>query len=202
MFLRTCTKEVNRCKIDWTLHGSKFVVDVLWLRPHNDSSPVLSKTLNAAQLQHAPVAMPQSVIENRLRTARTSRPSPSKIMTHVSGDEASLPVVGSFGTLDPLLTRFKGDEGSDPPPALFDEGDEVPVPFPEGDDGEGPPDPSPGVVGEVEGDEVLDPFPGVVVDVVDVVDEVEVVGAVSLSDCVAVPLGPSPTVFVATTEIV
>jgi hypothetical protein len=104
-------------------------------------------------------------------------------MTHVSGDEASLPVVGSFGTLDPLPTRFKGDEGSDPLPALFDEGDEVPVPFPEGDDGEGPPDPSPGVV-------------------VDVVDEVEVVGAVSLSDCDAVPLGPSPTVFVATTEIV
>ncbi len=120
-------------------------------------------------------------------------------MTHVSGDEASLPVVGSFGTLDPLPTRFKGDEGPDPLPALFDEGDEVPVPFPEGDDGEGPPDPSPGVVGEVEGDEVLGPFPGVVVDVV---DEVEVVGAVSLSDCVAVPLGPSPTVFVATTEIV
>jgi hypothetical protein len=95
-------------------------------------------------------------------------------MTHVSGDEASLPVVGSFGTLDPLPTRFKGDEGPDPLPALFDEGD----------DGEGPPDPSPGVVGEVEG------------------DEVEVVGAVNLSSCVAVPLGPSPTVFVATTEIV
>ena len=94
-------------------------------------------------------------------------------MTHVSGDEASLPVVGSFGTLDPLPTRFKGTED--------------------------PPDPSPGVVGEVEGDEVLGPFPGVVVDVV---DEVEVVGAVSLSDCDAVPLGPSPTVFVATTEIV
>jgi hypothetical protein len=72
----------------------------------------------------------------------------------------------------------------------------------EGDDGEGPPDPSPGVVGEVEGDDgegPPDPSPGVVVDVV---DEVEVVGAVSLSDCVAVPLGPSPTVFVATTEIV
>ena len=113
-------------------------------------------------------------------------------MTHVSGDEASLPVVGSFGTLDPLPTRFKGDEGSDPLPALFDEGDE----------GEGPPDPSPGVVGEVEGDDgegPPDPSPGVVVDVV---DEVEVVGAVSLSGCDAVPLGPSPTVFVATTEIV
>jgi hypothetical protein len=172
MFLRTCTKEINRGKIDRTVHGSKFVVDVLWLRPHNDSSPVLSKTLNAAQVQNAPVAMPHSVIENRLRTTRTSRPSPSKIMTHVSGDEASLPVVGSFGTLDPLPTRFKGDEGSDPLPALFDEGD----------DGKGPPDPSPGVV-------------------VDVVDEVEVVGAVSLSGCDAVPLGPSPTVFVATTEI-
>jgi hypothetical protein len=79
-------------------------------------------------------------------------------MTHVSGDEASLPVVGSFGTLDPLPTRFKGTED--------------------------PPDPSPRVVGEVEG------------------DEVEVVGAVNLSSCVAVPLGPSPTVFVATTEIV
>jgi hypothetical protein len=192
MFLCASAKEINRRKVDWTFHGSKFVVDVLWLRPHNDSSPVLSKTLNAAQVQNAPVAMPHSVIENRLRTTRTSRPSPSKIMTHVSGDEASLPVVGSFGTLDPLPTRFKGDEGSDPLPALFDEGDE----------GEGPPDPSPGVVGEVEGDDgegPPDPSPGVVVDVV---DEVEVVGAVSLSGCDAVPLGPSPTVFVATTEIV
>ena len=99
-------------------------------------------------------------------------------MTHVSGDEASLPVVGSFGTLDPLPTRFKGDEGSDPLPALFDEGDEVPVPFPEGDDGEGPPDPSPGVLGS---------FPGVVVDVV---DEVEVVGAVNWSGDDALLAGP------------
>jgi hypothetical protein len=65
MLLCTCTKEINRRKVDRTFHGSKFVVDVLWLRPHNDSSPVLSKTLNAAQLQNAPVAMPQSVFESR-----------------------------------------------------------------------------------------------------------------------------------------
>ena len=79
-------------------------------------------------------------------------------MTHVSGDEASLPVAGSFCTSDPLLTRFKGDDGSDRLPTLFD-----------GEDTEDPPDPSPGVLGS---------FPGVVVDVV---DEVEVVGAVNWS---------------------
>lgn len=75
-------------------------------------------------------------------------------MNHVSGDEASLPVVGSFGTLEPLPTRFKGTEGPDPLSELFD-----------GEDTEDPPDPSPGVLG---------PFPGVVV------DEVEVVGTVNL----------------------
>ena len=106
-------------------------------------------------------------------------------MTHVSGDEASLPVVGSFGTLDPLPTRFKGAEGSDPLPALFD-----------GEDTEGPPDASPGVVGEVEGDEVLGPFPGVVVDVV---DEVEVVGAVNWSGDDALLTDPLPIVLVANT---
>ena len=82
-------------------------------------------------------------------------------MTHVSGDEASLPVVGSFGTLDPLPTRFKGTED--------------------------PPDPSPGVSGS---------FPGVVVDVV---DEVEVVGAVNWSGDDALLAGPSPIVLVANT---
>ena len=107
-------------------------------------------------------------------------------MTHVSGDEASLPVVGSFGTLDPLPTRFKGTEGPDPLSELFD-GE---------DDGEGPPDPSPGVVGEVEGDEVLGSFPGVVVDVV---DEVEVVGAVNWSGDDALLAGPLPIVLVANT---
>ena len=82
-------------------------------------------------------------------------------MTHVSGDEASLPVVGSFGTLDPLPTRFKGTED--------------------------PPDPSPGVLG---------PFPGVVVDVV---DEVEVVGAVNWSGDDALLTDPLPIVLVANT---
>ena len=82
-------------------------------------------------------------------------------MTHVSGDEASLPVVGSFGTLDPLPTRFKGTED--------------------------PPDPSPGVLGSV---------PGVVVDVV---DEVEVVGAVNWSGDDALLAGPLPIVLVANT---
>lgn len=82
-------------------------------------------------------------------------------MTHVSGDEASLPVVGSFGTLDPLPTRFKGTED--------------------------PADPSPGVPG---------PLPGVVVDVV---DEVEVVGAVNWSGDDALLAGPSPIVLVANT---
>lgn len=82
-------------------------------------------------------------------------------MTHVSGDEASLPVVGSFGTLDPLPTRFKGTED--------------------------PPDPSPGVLGS---------FPGVVVDVV---DEVEVVGAVNWSGDDALLTDPLPIVLVANT---
>ena len=82
-------------------------------------------------------------------------------MTHVSGDEASLPVVGSFGTLDPLPTRFKGTED--------------------------PPDPSPGVPGS---------FPGVVVDVV---DEVEVVGAVNWSGDDALLADPLPIVLVANT---
>jgi hypothetical protein len=62
MFLCASAKEINRRKVDRTFHGSKFVVDVLWLRPHNDPSPVLSKTLNAAQVQNAPVAMPHSMI--------------------------------------------------------------------------------------------------------------------------------------------
>lgn len=118
-------------------------------------------------------------------------------MTHVSGDEASLPVVGSFGTLNPLFGRFKGVVIPGPLSSLF-----------AGVDTEDPPDPSPGVVEEVEGDDVLDPFLGVVVEVVDdvevvdVVDDVEVVGAVSLRGCDAALLGPSPTVFVATTVIV
>lgn len=97
-------------------------------------------------------------------------------MTHVSGDEASLPVVGSFGTLDPLPTRFKGTEGPDPLSELFD-----------GEDTEDPPDPSPGVLGS---------FPGVVVDVV---DEVEVVGAVNWSGDDALLAGPLPIVLVANT---
>jgi hypothetical protein len=97
-------------------------------------------------------------------------------MTHVSGDEASLPVVGSFGTLDSLPTRFKGTEGPDPLSELFD-----------GEDTEDPPDPSPGVLG---------PFPGVVVDVV---DEVEVVGAVNWSGDDALLAGPLPIVLVANT---
>ena len=82
-------------------------------------------------------------------------------MTHVSGDEASLPVAGSFCTSDPLLTRFKGTED--------------------------PPDPSPGVPGS---------FPGVVVDVV---DEVEVVGAVNWSGDDALLTDPLPIVLVANT---
>ena len=106
-------------------------------------------------------------------------------MTHVSGDEASLPVAGSFGTLDPLPTRFKGDEGSDRLPTLFD-----------GEDTEDPPDLPLGVVGEVEGDKALDPFPGVVVDVV---DEVEVVGAVNWSGDDALLADPLPIVLVANT---
>ena len=106
-------------------------------------------------------------------------------MTHVSGDEASLPVAGSFCTSDPLLTRFKGDEGSDRLPTLFD-----------GEDTEDPPDLPLGVVGEVEGDKALDPFPGVVVDVV---DEVEVVGAVNWSGDDALLAGPLPIVLVANT---
>jgi hypothetical protein len=65
MLLCSCTKEINRGEIDWTFHWSKFVVDVLWLRPHINQSPVLSKTLNAEPLQTAPVGMSHSVIKSR-----------------------------------------------------------------------------------------------------------------------------------------
>jgi hypothetical protein len=66
MLLCASAEQINRREIDRTLHRSEFVVDVLWLRPHNDSSPALSKTLNAAQVQNAPEATPHSVIESRL----------------------------------------------------------------------------------------------------------------------------------------
>ena len=39
MFLCTCTKEINRGEVDGTLHGPEFVVDVLWLHPHNFPVP-------------------------------------------------------------------------------------------------------------------------------------------------------------------
>ena len=106
-------------------------------------------------------------------------------MTQISADAVLLPVAGSFCTSDPLLTRFKGDEGSDRLPTLFD-----------GEDTEDPPDLPLGVAGEVEGDKALDPFPGVVV------GGVEVAGAVSLSGCDAMPLGPTPMAFIATTVTV